>query len=101
MCPAPDGVEMALKGELEDLSFVDILQVVSLSRRTGRLRIEGEAGAEAEVGFREGQIVFARTWKTPPLASETLPATWEQREALTRRRMMEALRLLLGLSAGS
>src|SRR5262249_25476075 len=101
MCRAPDTVEMALKGELEDLSFVDILQIVSLSHRSGRLRIEGAAGGEAEVGFREGQIVFARTWKTPPLASETIPATHQQREALTRRRVTEALRLMLGLSAGS
>ena len=92
---------MALNGELEDLPFVDIVQVVSLSRRTGRLRIVAGAGREAVVGFRDGQIVFARTWKTAPLASQTLPATPEEREALTRGRVKQALRLLVGLSAGS
>jgi tetratricopeptide (TPR) repeat protein len=92
---------MALNGELEDLPFVDIVQVVSMSRRTGRLRIRAASGREAVVGFRDGQIVFARTWKTPPLASQTLPATPEEREALTRRRVKDALRLLVGLSAGS
>lgn len=91
---------MSLNGELEDLPFVDIVQVVALSRRTGELRIQTGAGQEATVGFRDGQIVFARTWKTPPLASQTLPATPEEREALIRGRAREALRLLLGLEVG-
>jgi uncharacterized protein DUF4388/tetratricopeptide repeat protein len=91
---------MGLNGELEDLPFVDIVQVVSLGRRTGRLRIHVGAGREAVIGFRDGLIVFARTWKTPPLASQTLPAAPEEREALTRGRVKEALRTLVGLPAG-
>jgi tetratricopeptide (TPR) repeat protein len=94
------GPAMALNGQLEDLPIVDIVQVVALSRRSGRLRVENGAGQEAVIGFRDGRIVSARTWETPPLASQTLPATPEEREGLMRFRIREALRLLLSLEAG-
>ena len=94
------GAGMSLNGELEDLPFVDIVQVVALSRRTGQLRIETRAGQEAAIGFRDGRIVSASTWETPPIASQTLPATAEEREALIRCRVSDALRLLLRIEEG-
>lgn len=87
-------------GQLEDLPILDIVQVIALSRRSGRLRVENEAGQEAVVGFRDGQIVSARTWETPSLASQTLPASSEEREELVRCRVRGALRLLLSVEDG-
>ena len=91
---------MAFNGQLEDLPLVDIVQVVALSRRSGRLRVANGAGQEAVIGFRNGQIVSSRTWETSSLASQTLPPTLEEREKLVRGRVREALRLLLRLEAG-
>lgn len=91
---------MSLSGELEDLPLVDIVQVVAQTHRTGRLSIEAGPGQDASIDFRDGLIVSARSWKTAPLASQTLPHTLEEREVIVRGRVKEALRLLLELKAG-
>lgn len=91
---------MSLSGELEDLPLVDIVQVVAQTQRTGRLRIDAGPGQDASIEFRDGLIVSARSWKTAPLASQTLPHTLEEREVIVRGRVREALRLLLELKAG-
>ena len=49
---------MSLVGKLEDLSLGEILQIVSLSRRSGLLRLEGPSG-EANVYIRNGMILYA------------------------------------------
>ena len=49
---------MSLVGKLEDLSLGEILQIVSLSRRSGLLRIDGPEG-EGNVFIRDGKIIFA------------------------------------------
>jgi len=49
---------MSLVGKLEDLSLGEILQIVSLSRRSGLLRLDGPAG-EANVYIRNGMILYA------------------------------------------
>jgi len=49
---------MSLVGNLEDLGLGEILQIVSLSRKTGLLTINS-AGREATVSFRLGQVVRA------------------------------------------
>ena len=49
---------MSLVGKLEDLSLGEILQIVSLSRRSGLLRLEGPS-AEANVYIRNGMILYA------------------------------------------
>jgi hypothetical protein len=91
--------QLSLKGELEDLPIVDIVQVVALTGRSGQLRIE-TAGHEASIDFRDGRIVGAHTWKSAPLGSLTFPATSEAREDLIRRRTREALRHIVGLNEG-
>lgn len=91
---------MSLSGELEDLPLIDIVQVVAHTHRTGQLRIEAGAGQDASIEFRDGQIVSARSWKTAPLASQTLPHTPEEREVIVRGRVRDTLRLLLELKAG-
>jgi CheY-like chemotaxis protein len=49
---------MSLVGNLEDLGLGEILQIVSLSRRSGILSLESR-GREARVIFRSGQVIRA------------------------------------------
>lgn len=49
---------MSLVGNLEDLGLGEILQIVSLSRRSGVLSLESR-GREARVIFRNGQVIRA------------------------------------------
>ena len=49
---------MSLVGNLEDLGLGDILQIVSLSRKSGILTLESR-GREGKVVFRNGQVVRA------------------------------------------
>lgn len=49
---------MSLVGNLEDLGLGEILQIVSLSRRSGVLSLESR-GRRAQIIFRNGQVVRA------------------------------------------
>ena len=49
---------MSLVGNLEDLGLGEILQIVSLSRRSGVLSLESR-GREARIIFRNGQVIRA------------------------------------------
>lgn len=49
---------MSLVGNLEDLGLGEILQIVSLSRKTGVLTLQSR-GREGTVVFRQGQVVRA------------------------------------------
>jgi len=48
---------MSLVGRLEDLSLGEILQIVSLSKRSGLLRLESPAG-KANIYIRSGKIIY-------------------------------------------
>jgi len=54
---------MGLRGNLEDLPLLDILQIVAFSKKTGHLQIETGLGQGAVV-FKEGLVVCAYTWST-------------------------------------
>lgn len=49
---------MSLVGRLEDLSLGEILQIVSLSKRSGLLRLEGPGG-RASLFIKAGKVIFA------------------------------------------
>lgn len=51
---------MSLVGRLEDLSLGEILQIVSLSKRSGLLRLEGPEG-KASLYIRSGKVIYAAT----------------------------------------
>ncbi len=51
---------MSLVGNLEDLGLGEILQIVSLSRKSGVLSLES-LGREGKVTFLEGQVIRATT----------------------------------------
>ncbi len=90
---------MSLTGNLEDLPLLDILQIVSFSKKTGFLSINAEVGHGAIV-FDGGYVVAAFTWQTPPLdpRARTLPK--ETRAALLRGRIEMALEQLIRMREG-
>lgn len=49
---------MALKGRLRDFNLTQLLNLINLARKTGMLSIE-TSGQQAQIGFREGKLVFA------------------------------------------
>lgn len=49
---------MSLVGNLEDLGLGDILQIVSLSRKSGVLSLQGR-GREGRITFQNGQVIQA------------------------------------------
>jgi hypothetical protein len=51
---------MSLVGRLEDLSLGEILQIVSLSKRSGLLRLESPGG-KASLYIRAGKVIYAAT----------------------------------------
>jgi CheY-like chemotaxis protein len=90
---------MSLTGNLEDLPLLDILQIVSFSKKTGHLTIRAAAGDGAIV-FRDGLVVCAFTWDTMPLdpRARSLPA--ETRDRMLRGRIELALEQLIRLREG-
>ena len=64
---------MSVVGNLEDLSFPDILQVVHLSRQSGTLILSGKEG-ERRVRFRDGLVCDASLGEGKPRLDELLIA---------------------------
>lgn len=52
-------IRFALSGNFDQISFVDVLQMLVAARRDGKLLVEG-GSVEGELIFAEGQVVFAR-----------------------------------------
>ena len=91
---------MSLTGNLEDLPLLDIIQIVSFSKKTGYLAIEMQGG-QGGIVFREGLVVAAFTAGSPPAdpRSQSLPS--EKREPLVRSRIIFALEHLARLREGA
>lgn len=53
---------MALRGNLRDITFTQILNLINLAKKTGTLIVEGP-GETAQVSFRDGKLVFAQVEK--------------------------------------
>jgi CheY-like chemotaxis protein len=91
---------VALQGNLEDLPLLDIIQIVSFSKKTGYLSIEMEGGSGAIV-FHEGLVVSAFAGGAPPADRRlaTLPAP--ARDQVVRGRLVFALEQLARLREGA
>lgn len=50
---------MALKGNLRDFTFSQLLNLINLARKTGTLFIDG-SGEQVTVSFREGKLAYAQ-----------------------------------------
>ncbi|HEX9187852.1 MAG TPA: DUF4388 domain-containing protein, partial [Vicinamibacteria bacterium] len=90
---------MALQGNLEDLPLLDIIQIVSFSKKTGYLSIEMDGGAGAIV-FLEGLVVSAFTATSPPADPRLGSLPKEAREKAARGRIGFALEQLARLREG-
>jgi CheY-like chemotaxis protein len=90
---------VALQGNLEDLPLLDIIQIVSFSKKTGYLSIEMEGGDGAIV-FREGLVVSAFTADSPPADRRLGSLPPEAREKAVRGRIGFALEHLARLREG-
>ena len=90
---------MSLTGNLEDLPLLDILQIVSFSKKTGYLSIRTGAG-EGAIVFHDGLVTCSFTWDSPPLEPHTRTLPAEQRAHLLRRRIELALQQLIRLREG-
>ena len=90
---------MSLTGNLEDLPLLDILQIVSFSKKTGHLTIRAASG-EGAIVFRDGLLVSAFTWDSAPLdpRARALPA--DKRDQYLRTRIELALEQLIRLREG-
>lgn len=90
---------MSLTGNLEDLPLLDILQLVSFSRKTGVLAILGDTG-ESGVIFREGFVVAAYSGGSLPPDPRARTLSPEKREAMLRNRIEMSLEQLIRLREG-
>jgi CheY-like chemotaxis protein len=91
---------LALQGNLEDLPLLDIIQIVSFSKKTGYLGVRMAEG-EAAIVFHEGLVVSAFTANSP--ASDPRLQTLPQpaRETAIKRRLTFALEELARLREGA
>jgi hypothetical protein len=75
---------MALRGNLRDFSLPDVFQLVTLSGKSGVLRIKRE-DAEGSVWFRDGEVFFAQSdWHREALGVRLVAAGKITPSALTK-----------------
>jgi hypothetical protein len=75
---------MALRGNLRDFSLPDVFQLVTLSGKSGVLRIK-RADAEGSVWFRDGEVFFAQSdWHREALGTRLVAAGKITPSALTK-----------------
>ena len=90
---------MSLTGNLEDLPLLDIIQIVSFSKKTGALSIRTEEG-EGGIVFQEGFVICAFAADTAPLDRRFGAMPLDQRDQLIRSRIAIALEQLIRLREG-
>jgi CheY-like chemotaxis protein len=90
---------VSLTGNLEDLPLLDIIQIVSFSKKTGYLSIRTEAG-EAAIVFRDGYVIASFTWSSLPLDPRARQLPTDKRERLLRNRIEMSLEQLIRLREG-
>jgi CheY-like chemotaxis protein len=91
---------LSLTGNLEDLPLLDIMQIVSFSKKTGYLAIEMDGG-KGGIVFREGLVVAAFAADSSPAEAPPADLVPEKREALVRSRIVFALERLARLREGA
>jgi CheY-like chemotaxis protein len=100
---------VSLVGNLEDLSLPDILQIVSLSKKSGILTIEQE-GRQGQIYIREGRViqtVSPRSGKTLGeiltsqglIKPDDLKKALEEQQAGGKKELLGAILIRMGLIA--
>jgi len=91
---------LALQGNLEDLPLLDIIQIVSFSKKTGYLGVRMHGG-ECAIVFREGLVVSAFTAHSPAVDPRLRTLPEAARDAAIKRRLNFALEELARLREGA
>jgi CheY-like chemotaxis protein len=91
---------LSLTGNLEDLPLLDIIQIVSFSRKTGYLSI-AMPGGEGGIVFADGLVVAAFTAESPPADPRLAALPAERRDRAIRARIVFALEQLARLREGA
>lgn len=78
---------MALEGYLEDLDIRDILQIVSLSKKSGALTLKNSQG-NGEICFLDGQVIRAYSTFCP----ESLGQLLRRRQLVSKEQVAAALK---------
>jgi CheY-like chemotaxis protein len=91
---------LSLTGNLEDLPLLDIIQIVSFSRKTGYLSIT-MPGGEGGIVFEDGLVVAAFTAESPPPDPRLGGLPPERRDRAIRARIGFALEQLARLREGA
>jgi len=91
---------LALQGNLEDLPLLDIIQIVSFSKKTGYLGVRMGAG-EGAIVFHEGLVVSAFTANSPAPDARLSTLPPPARETAIKRRLSFALEELARLREGA
>ena len=91
---------MGLKGQLEDLPLIDMLQIIAFSKKSGYLRVAGPAGRGAVI-LSEGRILFAFSWSTMERLRELAHDPDKISIQSNRKNIEAAVRELAGLREGS
>jgi CheY-like chemotaxis protein len=94
-----EGGHVSLAGNLEDLPLLDIIQIVSFSKKTGFLTIRSGSG-EGAIVFLEGLVVSSFAWDSLPVDPRAAQLAPEKRDALVRNRISMALEQLIRLRDG-
>ena len=91
---------MALSGRLEDLNFLEILQIIAFSKKTGTLKVESTLASGA-VLFQDGVVLCAFWTSTTPIVSPLSGLTLNESRALVLQDEIRiALRELVALREG-
>ncbi|MGH9337330.1 MAG: DUF4388 domain-containing protein, partial [Vicinamibacteria bacterium] len=90
---------MGLKGRLEDLPLLDMLQIIAFSRKSGYLRIAATKGRGA-VMLKEGRVLFSYSWSTLASLEELVRHPEKVTTAIIREQIEAALRELGSLREG-
>ena len=91
---------MGLKGQLEDLPFIDMLQIIAFSKKSGYLRVAGPSGRGAVI-LSEGRILFAFSSSTMERIRELAHDPDKISIESNRKNIEAAVRELAGLREGS
>ena len=91
---------MALQGNLEDLPLLDIIEIVSFSKKTGYLGVRMPDG-EGAIVFHQGTVVAAFTTSSPAPDPRFLTLPQASRDTAIKRRLTFALEELARLREGA
>ena len=93
---------MGLQGQLQVMPFVDILQIVAFSQKTGYLHLDSPMG-RSHVVFRNGMVVCACSWSTLEYVRRISAGHYEdgQKDTVILALVETSLREMARLQGGS